>query len=365
MHHVAIDLGGRESHFCVRSAGGEIVREGKTSTHHLERFFKELPPSVVILETCAEAFKVSDQASQFGHDVRIVPATLAPSLGVGARRTKTDRRDGRALSHASCRMELPSVHVRSTAARNSTSRYRAREALVDSRTKLINTVRGWMRTELLKVASGASATFPKRVREMAQRRDIELPIFIERLLVVCEMLSEQIKAADLELKSLAEQDEVCQRLMTVPGVGPVTAVRFRAVVDDVKRFGHAHAVEAYLGLTPGERSSSLKQRRLGITKAGAPDMRKLLSQAAWSYWRTRHNEPMARWADRIAERRGRAVANVALARKLAGILFAIWRDGTTYDKRRAAAPAHTPRTSLPPRPRPAPVIADLLTRTAG
>lgn len=347
MQHVAIDLGGRESQFCVRSATGAIIREGKIPTLQLKRFFGELVPSVVILETCAESFKIAEQARGFGHDVRIVPATLAPSLGVGARRTKTDRRDGRALSLASCRMELPSVHLRSRQSRMDTSAYRSREALVESRTKLINTVRGWMRTELLTVRSGSTETFPARVRRMAQRQELELPKQIERLLTVCEVLVEQIKEADRELVARAKEDEVCQRLMTVPGVGPVTAVRFRAALDDVSRFDNAHSVESYFGLTPGERSSSKTKRRLGITKAGPADVRKLLSQCAWSYWRTHRDEPMGQWVERVAERRGRAIASVALARKLAGILYAIWRDGSNYESARAATPPGEPTRALP------------------
>ena len=106
MQHIAIDLGGRKSQFCIRSATGEILKEGQISTHQLTPFFKSVPRSVVILETCAEAFKVAEQAKEFNHDVRIVHATLAPSLGVGARGIKTDQRDGRALSLASCRIEL-------------------------------------------------------------------------------------------------------------------------------------------------------------------------------------------------------------------------------------------------------------------
>jgi len=360
MQHIAIDLGGRESQFCIRTATGEIVGEDKISTHHLTPFFEGQPPSVVILETCAEAFKIAEQARAFGHDVRIVPATLAPSLGVGARRTKTDRRDGRALSLASCRMELPSVHVRSPRSRSDTSAYRSREALVESRTKLINTVRGWMRTELLTVRSGSTVTFAERVRRMAQRQEIDLPRQIERLLLVCETLTEQIAEADKELVARAREDEVCQRLMTVPGVGPVTAVRFRAAIDDVSRFGTSHSVESYLGLTPGERSSSNAKRRLGITKAGPADVRKLLSQCAWSYWRVHRDEPMGQWVERIAERRGRAIASVALARKLAGILYAIWRDGSTYQSTRAATAQGEP--PAPTRALPAAAVRRLLNK---
>jgi transposase len=118
--------------------------------------------------------------------------------------------------------------------------------------------------------------------------------------------------------------------MSVPGVGPVTAIRFVAAIDDVQRFGGAHAVQSYLGLVPGERSSSERQRKTAITKAGSPKLRWALGQASWSARRTRKDDPIIQWCLQIEQRRGRAVAMVALARKLAGILFAVWRDGTVY-----------------------------------
>ena len=118
--------------------------------------------------------------------------------------------------------------------------------------------------------------------------------------------------------------------MTVPGVGPVTAMRFVAAIDDVSRFGGAHSVESYLGLVPGEHSSSERQHRTGITKAGATKLRWALVQASWSARRCRPHDPMVAWATQVELRRGRRVAMVALARKIAGILYALWRDGSTY-----------------------------------
>jgi transposase len=124
--------------------------------------------------------------------------------------------------------------------------------------------------------------------------------------------------------------------MTAPGVGPVTAVRFVAALDEAARFPNAHALESYLGLTPGENSSSERQRRTGITKAGPRELRRALVQAAWTAFRTQPSAPMVRWATQIAARRGRFIAIVALARKMAGILFALWRDGTSYRPAEAA-----------------------------
>ena len=119
--------------------------------------------------------------------------------------------------------------------------------------------------------------------------------------------------------------------MTVPGVGPLTAVVFVATVDQVARFRNAHQLESYLGLVPREWSSSETQRKGSITKAGNTRMRWLLVEAAWCILRRKKKPETVQlrdWADRIALRRGSHVAAVALARRLAGILYAMWRDHT-------------------------------------
>jgi len=330
MQHVAIDLGGRESQLCARATDGSIVKESRVCTKSLPQMFTTMEPSRVILETSAEAFLIADAALASGHQVRVVPATLVKQLGVGARRVKNDRRDAQVLSEASCRSDLPSVHVPSALARELKSLCGSREILVKSRTMLINNVRGWARTQLIRVRTGSTPTFQDRVRDYAQTHQIAIPDHIERQLVVLDSLKLQMKGADQQLATLASAHPVCQRLMTTPGVGPVTSVRFMAALDDVTRFRNAHAVQSYLGLTPGENSSSDRKQHTGITKAGAMEVRRVLIQAAWAAMRSAPNEPMVRWATQIALRRGQFIAVVALARKLAGILFAMWRDGTSY-----------------------------------
>src|SRR5262245_36857729 len=111
MDHVAIDLGARKSQICVRSAEGEILEERRWETWDLKRYLAGRPKSRVIVETCAEAFGVAAVATGLGHGTRTVPPRLVRTLAGGARRTKTDQRDARALSEASCRVDLPSVHV--------------------------------------------------------------------------------------------------------------------------------------------------------------------------------------------------------------------------------------------------------------
>jgi transposase len=129
-----------------------------------------------------------------------------------------------------------------------------------------------------------------------------------------------------------------QRSMTVPGVGPVTAARFVAAVDDVRRFPTAATVASYLGLIPGENTTGFRTKRTRLTRAGAPQVRWALGQAAWSLYRHRPSDPMVQWAKQIAARRGAQVAITALARKLAHVLYALWKHETTYDPARSAHP---------------------------
>jgi transposase len=334
MEHVAIDLGGRKSQVCVRAADGQILEEKAWATRRLGEFLAGRPASRVVVETCAEAFGVADQALERGHEVRVVPATLVRSLGVGERGLKSDKRDARKLSEVSCRIDLPSVHVPSAQSRQLKTQLGMREGLVGARTMLINTVRGWLRAEAIAIPRSADA-FVRRVREA---KGAGLPMYVERQLQIIDRLSEQIDEADKELAKQAKTHPVCPRLMSVPGVGPLTALQFAAVIDDPKRFKTAHDVEAYLGLTPGQDSSSAKERTTSITKAGSTTMRCLLVQAAWAARRSRGKHPMVDWSLEVEKRRGKRIAIVAFARKLAGILFALWRDGTFYSSTEGARP---------------------------
>jgi transposase len=329
MEHVAIDLGGRKSQICVRAADGTILEEKSCPTRELGLYLATRPKSRVIVETCAESFHVVDHATRLGHETRVVAATLVKTLGVGERRMKSDKRDARKLSEVSCRIDLPSVHVASIESRACKTLCGMREALVQSRTKLINTVRGWMRGQVLALRAGSAETLPDRVRQSVGDA---MPSYVARQLVMIETLTEQIAEANKQLRELAKGDSTCARMMSVPGVGPVTAILYKSALDSPERFPSAHHAEAYLGLTPGEDSSSERQRRTGITKAGAPAVRWTLVQAAWAARRAKGDHPMVRWSLEVEKRRGKRVAILALARKIAGILFALWRDGTVYDR---------------------------------
>jgi transposase len=152
------------------------------------------------------------------------------------------------------------------------------------------------------------------------------------LLAVMRQVNQQLVYSNERIAAVAHADARVERLQSVPCVGPVTAAAFVAALDDAGRFARAHQVEAYLGLVPREWSSGEGQRRGRITKAGHRRVRSLLVQAAVSILRVKNPNTTAlrEWAGRLAARRGRFVTVVALARRLAGILYAMLRDGTPY-----------------------------------
>ena len=248
---------------------------------------------------------------------------------------KTDRRDALALAEACKLGAYRPAHRTSDEQRHVRAILAVRENLVRARARFVTLAQAVLSREGFRVPTGSSGCFSTRVEKL------ELPGHLKAeiapLLSVLAPLSEQIGALDERLGELARKDERVVRLMTMPQIGPVTAVAFVATLDDAERFRGAHQVEAYLGLVPREWSSSEIQRRGPITKAGNSRMRWLLVEAAWrlaTHKKRLETQPLREWAERITRRRGKRVATVALARKLSGILYAIWRDGSVFDPKK-------------------------------
>ena len=181
--------------------------------------------------------------------------------------------------------------------------------------------------------SGSTTTFARRVAGASVSAATRAAI--APLLELLTALAPLLVRADEWTRTAAGRDGVAQRLMTAPGVGPVVALAFQATIDDVGRFATPGAVASYVGLVPREASSGERQRKGSITKAGPTYMRMLLVQSAWTLWRSpRGSAALHAWVRRLGERRGRGIAVVALARRLARILWAMWRDGRDFDATR-------------------------------
>jgi len=339
MEHGGIDVHKNESQICLQTEQGEILEPRILSRR--DRFaavFGNRPRARLLIEASTESEWVARCLEELGHEVIVADPNYAPMYATRSRRIKTDRRDAQALMDA-CRLgAYRPAHRTSDAQRQVRALLVVRDNLVRSRVRQIQVIRALTRREGLRVRSGEAATFGERLSE------VERPEWLSRILapVIAAMneVNQQLAVVDQAILQVVEGDPVVQRLDTAPGVGAVTAVAFVATLDQVERFEGAHQVECYLGLVPGEQSSGERQHRGPVTKAGNPRMRWLLVEAAWCILRSRHSdtEHLRQWAERIAPRRGRRIATVALARRLAGILYAMWRDGTEYDPRRRVHP---------------------------
>src|SRR5216684_1165792 len=308
------------------------------------RFAEELgarPHARILLESSTESEWVARCREGLGHEVMVAGPNFAPMYATRTRKVKTDRRDARALAEACLLGAYRPAHRLSDPQRHVRGRLVVRDALVHTRTCYISVIRALLRQHGYRVPSGSAGSFIDRVRSLplpGRLRSVVAP-----LLAVMGHLNQQLSYSDATIEHLAIQDPRVPRLRSVPRVGPVTAAAFLAAIDDVGRFHHAHQLEAYLGLVPREYSSGETQRRGPITKAGHSRTRWLLIQAAVSILR-RHPpqaEQLRTWALRIAARRGKQVAVVALARRLAGILYALLRDGSVFELQRVRPPRPT------------------------
>lgn len=331
MDYVGLDLGMTASQVCLLTDSGQLLEQRlKTSPDSLRQALGSRPRARILLEASTESEWVARVLEACGHEVIVADPNFAPMYATRSKRVKTDARDARALCEAARLGAYREVRRRSERQRQRQAELAVRDALVRARTQQINLCRALLRGAGLRVRSGAAASFARRVGEVeveARLRETVAPC-----LAALETLNAELARCERRLLEEARADEVVRRLMTVPGVGVVTALSFVAALDEVGRFPHARQVRAYLGLVPSEHSSGERRQRGGITKAGNSRVRRLLVECGW-HLLTHHAEAGAglrRWGERIARRRGRKVAAVALGRKLAGILFALWRDGTDY-----------------------------------
>ena len=333
MRNVGLDWGAREGAFCEVSSGKVIAR--RTTTSGLDGLRDLLGPgtarAVVAIEACREAWHVHDVLTSWGHEVLLVDTTRARRIGIGQHGRKTDRIDAEVLAHAVERGSIPLAHVLSPERRELREKLSTRRALVQARAELVGTVRGIVRARGEKLGGCDTENFRAKVQKATLGAATRAAI--TSLMQVLASLAVELSHVEATLERLCAKEPTIARLTTAPGVGLIVAAAFVSVIDEAKRFSNSHQVESYLGLVPSEETSGGRdKRRLGsITKCGNPYLRSLLVQAAWCILRGRNADPLRAWANQVAKRRNKRIAVVALARRLAGVLWAMWRHGQVYD----------------------------------
>jgi transposase len=334
MRSVALDLGRRIA-FCEVAQQKVIRRATVTRFEELESLLgPRTPRATVAVEACREAWHIERRLREWGHEPLLVDTTRVKHLGVGQHKRKNDRIDAEVLALAVESGSIPLAHVLSPHRQALRMQLGVRRALVETRAAYVTMVRGVARAHGEWLPSCETEAFVRKTEGVALGE--ELRLMVGPLLKVIRQLDPNIIEVDRKLETLCSTEPVVLQLSTVPGVNLIVAAAFVSVVDDAKRFRHAHEVEAYIGLVPSEYTSV--HRRLGsITKQGNSYLRALLIQAAWCAFRQRREDPIVLWAKSIARRRGNnSVAIVALARRLVGVLWAMWRDKTVYDPARLA-----------------------------
>lgn len=339
MVYGAIDLHMRFSQLRIIDAEGKVVRDRRvpTTRERLVTAFASDGPMRILVEASTESEWVAQALEAAGHAVIVADPNHAPMYGAVQRRVKTDGRDVAALAEANRRGWYRPAHRVSAAQRTLRQQLGVRRQLVRMRTGLIAHLRAVLRQEGLRLGSGSSETVVDRLSRLTVPEAVRT--VITPLLDALTALTPVIATTTRTLTAQAQTDPVATRLQTVPGVGPIVALTYRATVDTVARFPSAGHVSSALGLVPREDSSGERRLRGHITKLGPSEARAMLIQAAWTCWRSRtaRSTPLRDWADRLAERRGKRIAVVALARRLSRILYAVWRDDTDFRRDGRAA----------------------------
>lgn len=329
---VGIDLGKSVFHVHGMDAEGRMVIERRFSRKGLRNWLTRLEPCVVAMETCAGAHHWGRWLRTQGHEVRLMnPRYVRPYV----KSNKNDARDAEAIAEATTRANMRFSALKTVEQQEVLLLHRTRSRVVAARTALANQVRGFLLEFGIVVPQGI-AVLRRRLPEILGDPQAECGAVGRTLLGELReelvALDERVAALDDRLRREAEADERCQRLQSVPGIGPLTATALVSSVGDVNNFRNGRHLAAWLGLVPRQHTTGGKPRLLGISKRGDRYLRTLLIHGARAALRgaPKRDDRCSRWVLALERRRGRNIAIVALANKMARMIWAVWYREQTY-----------------------------------
>ena len=328
-----VDIGKNVFHVVGLNGEGTPVQKCKFRRETLLQFFEQARTTLVDMEACPGSQWLARKLTELGHDVRIIPAQFVKPH---VKSNKNDIIDAEAIAEAATRPTMRFVGIKETYQVDLQMLHRVRSRLVSSRTNLICQMRSCYLEHGIAIRQGAGVFKADLVRILDdQENDLT-----DRARLVLRDLSEELhglefrlKAVSSQIKAVADTDERARRLMTIPGIGPLGATAVLAAAGDAKRFIRARDVAAWLGLVPKQYSTGGKQTLMGISKRGSSYLRKLLIHGARSELMhlDRSKDRLGLWVDQLCNRMHVNKATVALAAKLARIIWVILRNpGATY-----------------------------------
>ena len=335
---IAVDLAKSVFQVAISHRAGRVDREKRLTRDRFLAYLAQQPPATILLEACGSAHHWARQLEGYGHIVRLLPAHDVHRY---VRRNKTDRADTKALLEAGRNEDIHPVPVKTLEQQAVASLHRLRSTWLATRTSRLNTVRGLLREFDLFIPAGASRVVPY-VRDLlaTDRLPVALRTTIATACAEIDGLDTSMRAVERQLAALARQMPDVVLLQTVPGIGLITATALVALVGNIHRFRSSRHFASFLGLTPKEDSSGPRRRLGAISKQGDVYLRMLLTHGARSFlWHcSRHvpPTPLEAWARDTQRRRGHNIAAVAVANKLARIVWAVWTQQRPFTAEAAA-----------------------------
>jgi transposase len=332
-YFAGLDVSLEETAICIVDGTGRMVREARVASEPetLVGFFRTtgLVIQRVGLEACSLTAWLHQGLTEAGISAICIEARQAKAA-LGAMPNKTDRNDARGIAQIMRTGWYRAVHVKSPSCRRWRALLTARRMVLNRRRDIENGVRALLREAGLKVGTPSRKDFSARVRELIAG-DAMLADLVGSLLSVIDVMSREVGQLTKRVLDEVRLEPTCRRLMTVPGVGPLTALAFRATVDQPARFRRSRDVGAHLGLTPRRYQSGETDMQGRISRCGDELARTALYEAAHSLLvRATKWSALRAWGLQVAKRRGMARARVAVARKLAVILHRMWSDGSEF-----------------------------------
>jgi len=337
---IAVDVAKEVLEVAVSVRPGQVSEQKRLSRAAFMKFCTDQPPATVLLEACGSAHYWGRRLQSIGHRVVLLPPhTTRPYVF----RNKTDRTDTRGLLEAFRNEDIHPVPVKSVSQQALTALHRLRSTWLATRTARINTVRGLLREFGCTIPVGAHHVLT-RTWDLLADADSGLPDALRpALAAACTEIRDvegRIRIVEDQLQALADQTPAVARLRSIPGVGLLTATALVAFVGDVQRFPSGRHFASYLGLTPRERSSGLVRRLGAISKRGDVYLRMLLIHGAravlWAAKKRPTPDRLRVWALHLEKLRGHNKAAVALANKLARIIWAVWKHDVDFREVTAA-----------------------------
>ena len=332
-YFAGLDVSLEETAICVVDETGQILKEARAVSdpqslcEALHSF--DLPLARIGLEACSLTAWLHDGLRAAGL-AAVCIETRQANAAMKTMPNKTDRNDARALAQIMRTGWYRQVHVKSRQCRLWRSLLVARRTVLNEMRSIENVVRAILREAGIKLGTPSRAAFAGRVRELAGE-DANVMALVEPLLAVLATMIRELARLTRLVHCLVRDDQTCRRLMSVPGVGPITALAFRATIDRPERFTRSRDVGAHLGLTPARYQSGETDIRGKISRCGDELARTALYEAAHSLLlRSRKWSTLRAWGMQVAKRRGMARARIAVARKLAVILHRMWCDETEF-----------------------------------